>query len=62
VLDPRARNATSGFARMEPAVVERVVARVRRDLESGDWDARYGALRTLARYDAGLRLLINHPG
>jgi SAM-dependent methyltransferase len=62
VLDPRARNATSGFARMEPAVVERVVARVRRDLESGDWDARYGALRTLERYDAGLRLLINHPG
>src|SRR5919108_5458689 len=32
VLDVRARNATSGFARMSPAIVERVVGAVRRDL------------------------------
>lgn len=61
VLDADARQATSGFARMEPAVIERVVAAVRRDLADGTWDARYGHLRKLDEYDAGLRLLINTP-
>lgn len=61
VLDERARSATSGFARMEPAVVARVVAHVKRDLESGDWDARHGALRRRESLDSGFRLLINHP-
>lgn len=61
VLDEGARSATSGFARMEPAVVERVVAAVRRDLGDGTWDARHGHLRQLAEYDAGMRLLINLP-
>lgn len=61
VLDDAIRNATSGFARMPPAVVERVVERVRADLGSGAWDERHGALRTLDRYDAGLRLVINTP-
>jgi SAM-dependent methyltransferase len=61
VLDPAARAATSGFARTDPAVVERVLARLRADLESGAWDARHGDLRRLAAYDAGLRLVVS-PG
>lgn len=61
VLDAGARNATSGFARMPPEVVDRVVSEVRRDLESGAWDARHGHLRGLDAFDAGLRLLVNHP-
>jgi SAM-dependent methyltransferase len=61
VLDPAARAATSGFARTDPAVVERVVARVRADLDSGAWDARHGDLRRLDAYDAGLRLVVS-PG
>jgi hypothetical protein len=59
VLDAAARHATSGFARMTPAVVQRVVDGVRRDLEDGTWDARHGHLRKLDAYDAGLRLLVN---
>jgi SAM-dependent methyltransferase len=59
VLDASARDATSGFARMSPAVVERVVAAVKRDLDDGTWDLRYGHLRTLAEYDAGLRLVVS---
>jgi hypothetical protein len=59
VLDEQARNATSGFARMDRAVVERVVRAVKDDLERGLWDERYGHLRALDVYDAGLRLLIN---
>ncbi len=59
VLDAAARNATSGFARMPPAVVDRVVAAVSRELADGTWDARYGHLRQLDAYDAGLRILVN---
>jgi SAM-dependent methyltransferase len=59
VLDVSARNATSGFARMPTLVVDRVVAAVRRDLFDGTWDARYGHLRGLDEYDAGLRLVVN---
>jgi hypothetical protein len=44
---------------MTPAVVQRVVDGVRRDLEDGTWDARHGHLRKLDAYDAGLRLLVN---
>ncbi|HZU39992.1 MAG TPA: methyltransferase domain-containing protein [Solirubrobacteraceae bacterium] len=62
VLDPVARAATSGFARMPAEVVERVVSEVGRDLESGAWDERHGHLRALGAFDAGLRLLVNHPG
>jgi SAM-dependent methyltransferase len=61
VLDPAARNATSGFARMPPAVVERVARAVRRDLESGAWDRRHGHLRDLNAFDAGFRLITNTP-
>jgi hypothetical protein len=58
VLDPRARNSTSGFARMPPDVVRRVVEAVERDLQDGTWEARHGHLRRLDEYDAGLRLLV----
>lgn len=61
VLDAAARSGTSGFARMPPAVTERVVAAVQRDLADGTWDARYGHLRRLETYDAGMRLVISTP-
>ena len=62
VLDPAARAATSGFARQPPWVVERVVAALGADLESGAWDARHGQLRALAELDAGMRLVVAWPG
>jgi SAM-dependent methyltransferase len=58
VLDPSARNATSGFARLAPAVVERVIADVGRDLASGAWHTRHGALLALEEHDVGLRLIV----
>jgi len=61
VLDAAARAATSGFARMPPVVVERVVAEVERDLADGTWEARNGHLRALDAYDAGLRLVVAEP-
>lgn len=61
VLDARARNATSGFARMPREVVDRVTDAVRRDLDSGEWDRRHGHLRDLSSFDAGFRLIVNTP-
>jgi SAM-dependent methyltransferase len=61
VLDARARNSTSGFARMPHEVVNRVVDAVERDLQDGTWDARHGHLHELDEYDAGLRLLVSNP-
>jgi SAM-dependent methyltransferase len=61
VLDPDARSGTSGFARMEPAVVTRAVSALADDLERGVWDARHGGLRELDEYDAGLRLIVAEP-
>jgi SAM-dependent methyltransferase len=58
VLDPVARAGTSGFQRMDAAVVERVVRAVERDLADGTWDARHGRLRSLTECDAGLRLIV----
>jgi hypothetical protein len=58
VLDANARAATSGFARMPAIVVDRVVSEISRDLTSGVWDERYGHLRNLDAFDAGLRLII----
>lgn len=61
VLDARARSSVSGFARMPPEVVDRVVAAVERDLRDGTWAARHGRLRELRDYDAGLRLVVSNP-
>ncbi len=61
VLDPAARAATSGFARMPRHVVDRVVRAVGADLASGAWDERHGALRDLPTYDAGMRLIVASP-
>jgi SAM-dependent methyltransferase len=57
VLDPAVRAATSGFARMDPARETAAVARLARDLESGDWERRHGYLRELPEFDIGLRLV-----
>ncbi len=57
VFDSSARAATSGFARQANDVVQRVVSDVRRDLENGMWDKRWGHLRGLDECDVGLRLI-----
>ncbi len=59
VLDPVARSATSGFARLAPNVTSRVVRAVERDLRTGAWAARNGHLRELQTYDAGMRLIVS---
>jgi SAM-dependent methyltransferase len=57
-LDPRVRAGMSGFALLEPDVVDRGVARLKSDLESGQWDRRFGHLRSLDALDLCYRLLV----
>jgi SAM-dependent methyltransferase len=57
-LDPAVQAGTSWTALLAPTVLERGTARLRRDLESGAWDARHGHLRSMETYDAGYRLVI----
>jgi SAM-dependent methyltransferase len=57
-LDPRVRANISVFAQLPVAEVEAMVGALRRDLESGAWVARNGALLSLDAYDFGYRLIV----
>ena len=57
-LDPSVRAGISSLAQLPSEVAERCVHRLRQDLVSGEWDARYGHLRQLPEIDLGYRLLI----
>jgi SAM-dependent methyltransferase len=56
-LDARIRGATSAWHQVPHHVVDRALARLRRDLASGRWDERYGALRDASTLDVGLRIV-----
>jgi SAM-dependent methyltransferase len=56
-LDPNVRRSSSIWHLLPATVVEPALDRLRRDLETGEWDRRYEALRTQAELDVGLRLV-----
>ncbi len=60
-LDPAVRAATSPWHDLSPAVVDRALARLQTDLDSGAWERRYGELRKRAELDVGLRLVTANP-
>ncbi len=57
-LDPQVRAGISGFARMRPAETAGAMDRLRRDLESGAWDQRFGHLSAVEELDLGYRLVV----
>jgi tripartite-type tricarboxylate transporter receptor subunit TctC len=57
----RAPSSTSARAFIPAEAVERGVAALRTALASGEWDARYGALRSQPTFDAALRLIASRP-
>lgn len=57
-LDPGVRAGMSGFALLDQDVVDRGVSRLKADLESGEWERRFGHLRSLDALDLCYRLLI----
>lgn len=54
-LDPRIRSGSSSFWAMRDA--DEGLARLGRDLETGEWERRYAGLLPLDAYDAGYRLV-----
>jgi SAM-dependent methyltransferase len=54
-LDPRVRAAISTFSKVDSATG---IARLRRDLEDGTWNDRYGALLSQPELDIGYRLVV----
>jgi SAM-dependent methyltransferase len=57
-LDPAVRAGISIFAKLDPAAVQEGVDRLRRDLESGEWERRNADLLDLDEVDAGYRLVV----
>jgi SAM-dependent methyltransferase len=58
LLEPGARNACSAWSFVGPEVHERFTTRLRADLVTGVWDARYGALRSDPFYFGSLVLVV----
>jgi hypothetical protein len=56
-LDPRVRQSSSIWHCLPEEVIDRGLGQLRRDLESGEWDRRYGHLRRQDSLDVGLRLV-----
>lgn len=61
LLEVGARKACSGWSLVSQEVVDRFEQTLRADLDSGAWDARYGALRDQPFYDGPLRLIVGRP-
>jgi SAM-dependent methyltransferase len=57
-LDPQIRAGISIFAKLDAAAVEAGIDRLRRDLESGEWERRNADLLELEEVDAGYRLIV----
>ncbi|HET9269794.1 MAG TPA: methyltransferase domain-containing protein [Vicinamibacterales bacterium] len=57
-LDSSVRAGMSGFSLLGAEVVTRGIARLHADLESGEWDRRFGDLRQLEAIDVCYRLLV----
>src|SRR5262249_37805200 len=60
-LDSAVRRNISTFRLLPEDQVAAGVARLRRDLASGDWDARHGNLRRQSHLDSGLRIVVSDP-
>lgn len=58
-LDERIRSGSSSFWSLPG--LQTGIAELAHDLESGDWDRKFGHLRSEDEYDAGYRLVIAHP-
>jgi hypothetical protein len=60
-LDPAVRRSQSAWGFVDAAARDRAVRRLGDDLASGDWDRRYGALRTQPEFTGSLRLITARP-
>jgi SAM-dependent methyltransferase len=57
-LNPEIRKSQSGWSFLPSGVEERVVRSIKKDLESGEWDRKYGDYRSKPFIDSQLRIII----
>lgn len=57
-LDPNVRSAISGLALLDSDVVSAAVDRLRSDLATGAWPAKYAALLARENLDLGYRMVV----
>lgn len=62
ILDPMVRQASSNWHGISVGATERGLRQLEKDLESGEWDRRYGYLRGQDNLDVGLRLVVAELG
>jgi hypothetical protein len=60
-LDPAVRRSQSAWGFVSPDVEQRAVERLRMDLDSGEWERSYGAMRALPEFRGSLRLVVATP-
>jgi SAM-dependent methyltransferase len=60
-LDPDVRLAQSAWAFVDPVATDRAMAKLRADLDSGEWDRRHGHLRDQPEFVGALRLITALP-
>jgi ubiquinone/menaquinone biosynthesis C-methylase UbiE len=60
LLDSAVRQAQSSWKFIDEADETIAIAKLRHDLDSGEWDRRYGKLRSTQQYDGALRLITGH--
>lgn len=61
LLDPGARKANSAWSFVSDEAVARFEADLRRDLDDGTWDLRFGHLRTQPSFEGSLVLIVAGP-
>jgi len=61
LLEEGARLACSAWSFVDPAATNQAVGRLREDIATGRWDAKYGYLRKQHEYAGSLRLLVGRP-
>ena len=61
LLDPQARLSCSAWSFVGADVHQRFTGKLTRDLETGTWDERYGALREQPTFEGSLVLVVAEP-
>lgn len=62
MLEPAVTHAQSGWLFVDAGVRERFAEKLRADLASGRWDAKFGEFRTMPTLAGSLRLLVSTAG
>jgi len=62
LLEAEARLSCSAWSFVDPAAIARFESELRRDLQDGVWDAKYGHLRAQPEFIGSLKLIVSTRG